>query len=329
METLFAQLLLLLRAGLQALLILALAPGLNGVIKKFKARLQNRQGPSVLQPYRDLRKYFLKEPLLSRHASWLFRAVPYLVLAAYTVAAVQVPMFGTGPGMGGDLLTLVYLLALARVGLTLAALDTGSNFGGMGAARELAVSVLVEPVLFLSLAGLAAAAGTTQLGPLALPPGPGGLTSRLLAAAAFAIVAIAEMGRIPVDNPDTHLELTMIHEGMLLEYSGRHLALLTWAAQVKQFAVLAVLANVFLGLWPAAPPAGAGVVLTTDPTIGTAAAGAATLGYSLLKIAVLGLSFGLVEFLFAKMRFFRLSRLLGASFLVASLSVVTALFFGR
>ncbi|MHB9144999.1 MAG: respiratory chain complex I subunit 1 family protein [Symbiobacteriia bacterium] len=304
------ELTLLGRAGLQALVILALAPGLNGLIKKFKARLQNRQGPPVLQPYRDLRKYFVKEPVVSRHSSWLFRAVPYVALAAYTVAAVQVPLFGSGRLMGGDLLPFIYLFALARVSLTLAALDTGSNFGGMGAARELAVSALVEPVLFLSLAGLAAQAGTTQFGLLAVLPGggPEALIGRVLGMTAFTFVAIAEMGRIPVDNPDTHLELTMIHEGMLLEYSGRHLAVLTWAAQIKQFAVLAVLANVFIGIWPGGP---------------------ATLAFSLLKVLALGLLAGLVEFLVAKVRFFRLSRLLGASFVVASLSVVTALFVGR
>lgn len=305
-----AELTFLARAGLQALVILALAPGLNGLIKKFKARLQNRQGPSILQPYRDLRKYFIKEPVVSKHSSWLFLAVPYVALAAYTVAAVQVPLFGSGRTMAGDLLPFIYLFALARVAMTLAALDTGSNFGGMGAARELAVSALVEPVLFLSLAGLAAQAGTTQLGLLAILPSTAteALAARGLGMLAFIFVAIAEMGRIPVDNPDTHLELTMIHEGMLLEYSGRHLAVLTWAAQIKQFAVLAVLANVFLGVWSAGP---------------------AAFGFSLLKVVVLGLLAGLVEFLFAKVRFFRLSRLLGASFVVASLSVVTALFLGR
>lgn len=308
METLSGALLQATQGTLQAVLILALAPGLNGIIKKFKARLQNRVGPPVLQPYYDLRKYFVKEPVVSLHSSWILPAVPYLVLAAYTVAAVQVPLLGTHSG--GDLLTFIYLLALARVGLTLAALDTGSNFGGMGASRELAVSVLVEPVLFLSLAGLAAAAGTTGLGALATS-GPG-LTdpARLLGAAAFAFVAIAEMGRIPVDNPDTHLELTMIHEGMLLEYSGRHLALLTWAAEVKQFAVLALLADVMLGL------AGFG-------------RGIGSLGLSIGAVGVLGLAFGLIEFLFAKVRFFRLPRLLGASFVLAALSAVTVLFLGR
>ena len=296
------------QGALQALLILALAPGLNGVIKKFKARLQNRVGPPVLQPYYDLRKYFAKEPVVSRHSSWILPMVPYLALAAYTVASAQVPMLGSGAG--GDLLAFIYLLALARVGLTLGALDTGSNFGGMGASRELAVSVLVEPVLFLSLAGLAASAGTTRLGALAAGGVTTGDPGRLLGAAAFAFVAIAEMGRIPVDNPDTHLELTMIHEGMLLEYSGRHLALLTWAAEVKQFAVLAVLANVFLGL-------------------GSFGHGTLTLGLSIAAVGVLGLAFGLIEFLFAKVRFFRLPRLLGASFLLAALSVVTVLFLGR
>lgn len=296
------------QGALQALLIAALAPGLNGIIKKFKARLQNRVGPPVLQPYYDLRKYFAKEPVVSRHSSWILPVVPYLALAAYAVASAQVPMLGSGTG--GDLLAFIYLLALARVGLTLAALDTGSNFGGMGASRELAVSVLVEPVLFLSLAGLAASAGTTRLGALAAGGVATGDPGRLLGAAAFAFVAIAEMGRIPVDNPDTHLELTMIHEGMLLEYSGRHLALLTWAAEVKQFAVLAVIANVFLGL-------------------GSFGYGALTLGLSIAAVGVLGLAFGLIEFLFAKVRFFRLPRLLGASFLLAALSVVTVLFLGR
>ena len=326
METLYGGLPQMARGVLQALVILAFAPGLNGIIKKFKARLQNRTGPSVLQPYYDLRKFFLKEPVVSRHGSWILLGVPYLSLAVYTVAAVQVPLFGAGAGMGGDLLSFIYLLALARVGMTLAALDTGSNFGGMGASRELAVSVLVEPVLFLSLAGLAAAAGTTQFGLLAAAP-PGGMgASRLLGVAAFAFVAIAEMGRIPVDNPDTHLELTMIHEGMLLEYSGRHLALLTWAAEVKQFAILTVLANVFLG----AGLPGVGLAAGLPVALGAGLlVGLAALGLSVLKVVLLGLGFGLIEFFFAKVRFFRLPRLLGASFLLASFSVVTALFLGR
>ncbi|MGE5509553.1 MAG: respiratory chain complex I subunit 1 family protein [Chitinophagales bacterium] len=283
------------RGAAQAGLFLLLAPGVNGAIKRFKAALQNRRGPSVVQPYRDLDKLFRKEAVISRHASWVVRVAPYVTFAAYLSAGLQLPLLGSASMRPGAFLTFIYLLALGRVAMALAALDTGSNFGGMGASRELAVSVLVEPALFLSLAGLAF---------------DHGVTSRPLAAAAFAVAAIAEMGRIPVDNPDTHLELTMIHEGMLLEYSGRHLALLTWAAQVKQLLMLTLLASLFLGPWPAGV---GGLVALAFPLY-------------LVKVVLLGLGFGLVEFLFAKMRFFRLPRLLGASFLLAALSVSSALF---
>lgn len=202
-------------------LALLIAPLLNGVIKKAKAGWQNRVGPSLLQPWFDIRKYLFRESVVSQHASWLYQVAPYIYFGGHLAAAALVPTLVAVSPLGGvgDAILFVGLLALARFALALAALDTGSNFGGMGVSREMAFAVLVEPALLLALFAVAMPVGSTALGSLV---GDGSLSmSRLLAAGALSIIVIAETGRIPVDNPDTHLELTMAHEGMILEYSGR------------------------------------------------------------------------------------------------------------
>ncbi len=222
----------------QLVLVLLAAPLLNGLIKATKAALQNRRGPGLLQPAFDIAKYLGRESVRSAHASWIFQIVPYVYVGAYLAAALLVPTILARPALEGlgDAILMVGLFALARFALALAALDTASNFGGMGTSRELAFAALVEPALLLGLFALALPVGTTALG--AMTEGSHLSASVLLAFAALFVVAIAETGRIPIDNPDTHLELTMAHEGMLLEYSGRPLGLLIWGAQVKQVAVL-------------------------------------------------------------------------------------------
>jgi formate hydrogenlyase subunit 4 len=290
-------------------LALVFAPILNGIIKLTKARLQNRIGPGLLQPAYDIWKYLGRESVVSSHASWIYRGAPYLYFAAHLAAVGLVPMLLVASPVGGlgDVIMLVGLLALARFALSLAALDTASNFGGMGTSRELAFASLVEPALLIALFALAIPGGSTSLGTLAASTGPD--VSRLLAFAALFVVAVAETGRIPVDNPDTHLELTMAHEGMLLEYSGRPLGLLLWATHVKQLVVLSLLAALFF-------PFG----LATEASVGTLAI--AFLAW-LAKVTLLGLALALVETLNVKMRIFRVPDLLGAASLLGVLAITS------
>lgn len=231
--------------GVQMALVLSLAPLLAGCIKTCKARLQNRRGPGIGQSYADLFKWLGKDEVLSPTVSWIFRLAPYFYFAAALAGAALLPL---GSGLAGDMFVLLYILAQGRFWLVLASLDAGSSFGGMGGSREMFISVLVEPVLLLALLTLALPAETTSLPRLAAFAAEQSLSpAYLFAATAFFMVLLAETGRIPIDNPDTHLELTMIHEGMVLEYSGRRLALIMWAAAVKQ--LLLILWFVLL-FWP-------------------------------------------------------------------------------
>ncbi len=295
-------------------LALLVAPLLNGIIKSSKAGWQNRRGPGVLQPWFDIWKYLGRESVISEHASWIFRAAPYVYFGAHLAAAGLVPFLMVQPPLGGlgDVVVLVGLLALARFALALAALDTASNFGGMGTSRELAFAALVEPALLISLFALAIPAGSTALGALV---GDGGVNAgRVLALGALFIAAIAETGRIPVDNPDTHLELTMAHEGMLLEYSGRPLGLLLWGTHIKQMVILSLLAALFFP-WGIAQDAA-----PVSLMIGLAA--------YLLKLVVLGLALALVETTNVKLRVFRIPELLGAASLLGLLAVISTYLLG-
>jgi formate hydrogenlyase subunit 4 len=301
-------------AALQALLIVALAPALQGWIKRCKATWQGRRGPPLLQAYADLAKLLRKQRLLPEPASWLFRVVPWLVLAATLVAAALVPLVGLrGPLGAGDVIVVAALLALGRFAQALAALDSGSAFGGMGASREMAVAALVEPALIGAVFALAIPAGSTDLGRLAadgLALGWSALgPAHLLVFGALLVVAVAETGRIPVDNPDTHLELTMVHEGMLLEYAGPDLAALQLAALVKQALVLGLVAALVLpwGLDAPAPIAVAALVL---------------------KWAALGALLASVESLNVKLRILRLPGLLATAFTLGGLSLVARGVFG-
>src|SRR5512142_702836 len=310
MDALLAQ---LVRTAAQVVLLVAAGPLVTGIIQKGKARLQCRRGASIWQPYRDLLKLLRKGTVQSDTASPFFRAVPVLVLAATVTAAALVPVLWT-PGGGdlpfGDAILLVALLALARFLLAVGALDAGGAFGGMGASREMTVGLLVEPALMLTVFSVAVSAGTTDVNLLAARRAPLLLTwtaPDLLALFGMLILAIAETGRIPVDNPDTHLELTMLHEGMLLEHSGPGLGCLALAAHAKQLIVLTLSAVMFF-------PQG----LAQSPT---ASALAIALAAFLGKVLVLATFLGLVESSYAKLRLFRVPQYLGLGLLCAFLAL--------
>src|SRR5690625_806296 len=203
-----------------------------------KARLQGRRGTRLLQPYYDVIKYFKKEAVFSRYTSWLTRAVPYIVFAVTLVSGLMVPFVGNGFGITGDVILFVYLLALARFFTAIAALDTGSSFGGMGASREMALNTVIEPAFLLAVLAVILQTETTNFLGILESLAQNGLYVSLpyvLALLAMLLVVLGETGRIPIDNMDTHLELTMIHEGMVLEYSGRYLGLMALSSMVKQF----------------------------------------------------------------------------------------------
>jgi formate hydrogenlyase subunit 4 len=289
---------------LQAAALLALAPMLRGGIKKMKAAFQSRQGPPLLQGYYDLAKLLRKEPVRSEVASWVFVAGPRVYFATAVAATALVPVAIASAPLeeAGGILVLVGLLALGRFALATAALDTGSPFGGMGSSREMTVAALAEPSLMLGLFTVALWGGSLNLGELVRTTAQRGLSahpSSLLAAAALFIVLIAEAGRVPVDNPATHLELTMIHEAMLLEYSGVDLALVEWASALKELLFMTVLVNLFLPL---------GLAMGTS-----VAALAIAGGFYVAKIFLLAVAVTVVEVTNAKLRFFRVPELMAAS----------------
>ncbi len=300
----------------QSAAVLLMAPGLVGVIRWMKARLQNRRGAPAWQPYLELRKLFAKEVVVSSNASWLSRAAPYVVFAS-TVAVTFLVPFLAGPlpfDVVGDLLVVVYLLLLATFFLALAGLDSGSAFGGMGASREMTIAALAEPTIALSIFSLALAAGSTNLGQIVAltmaRPASAVSPGHLLAFAALFIVTLAETGRLPIDNPATHLELTMIHEAMILEYSGRYLALIEWAAALKLLIFFSLLANLFV-------PWGVAVTLTPGAL-------ALALLSLVLKLLVLAAAVAVLETRVAKLRLFRVPELLSASFVLALLAVTSS-----
>ncbi|MET0687580.1 MAG: NADH-quinone oxidoreductase subunit H [Methyloceanibacter sp.] len=298
----------------QMLLVLALAPLLTGFVRKVKARLLRRQGPPLIQPYRDLVRLLRKEVVLANNASWLFRVIPYLIFAATWVAAALVPTFGTGLmfSWSADLIVIIGLLATARFFLALAGLDIGTSFGGIGSSREVMIASLAEPAMLMVVFTVALMAGSTQLSTMAsfLASGEAGLSVSLgLALIALIMVAIAENARIPIDNPATHLELTMVHEAMVLEYSGRHLAVIDLSAQLKLLLYVSLIACLFTP-WGIAPSgAGAGSLL-----LGIAA--------YLVKLAAGGSLLALFETSIAKMRVFRVPLFLGAALMLGLLGTL-------
>lgn len=302
----------------QLLVVMFGSPLLVGVLRKAKARLQGRRGANIFQPYADIRKLLSKESVVSENTSWIFRFTPYLLATTMLLSALIVPVLTTHAPLGfmGNIIALMYLFLLGTFFLALAGLDAGSAFGGMGSSREVALAALAEPTVLIAIFGIALRAGTTSLDGIitrfAAEPLLMLNAGHLLALIAFFIVALAENGRLPVDNPATHLELTMIHEAMTLEYSGSLLALVEWTAGMKLFLFLTLLSNLFFP-W--------GVALTNAPL---ALAGA--LLALALKLLLFAAAIALVETSVAKLRLFRVPELLAGSFTVALLAVVTSFF---
>lgn len=300
------------------LMFLLVAPLLQGWIKKVKAFWQMRQGPSLLQPYRDLRKFMGKEEVLSEHASWIFLVTPSIVLGSTLLASLVIPgPWGWAPIHSlGSLFWLAASFGLARFFLALAGLDAGGTFGGMGSSREVYVAALVEPGFILSLVVLALMTETTSLtGMLAELQGISIFeTPRILVLIALAFIVIAEMGRIPVDNPDTHLELTMIHEGMLLDYSGRSLGFLTWAEQLKQLLLLQLLALLILPIDISSVMQTGGLDFSAFLTQGL---------HQMGLVALLGALFATIESINVKVRLFRISNFLAVGLASAVLALLT------
>jgi len=300
---------------LHLLVALAAAPLLLGVTRFAKSRLQSRRGPSPIQPYRDLLRLMRKETVLAHDASWIFRATPYLVFSLMVIAAGMVPMFALDLPLAsaGDLIAIVALLATARFFQSLAGLDIGTAFGGIGASRDALIGSLAEPAVLMVAFALALVAGTTALPAIArfvLSGGVGVDVSLALALIALLIVAIAENGRIPVDNPATHLELTMVHEAMVLEYSGRNLALIEAAQMLKLLIFVSLVAALFAP-WGLA----AGDVLDLLELGGG-------LLIFLLHLLVGAAVIAIFEVSIAKMRVFRVVEFLGAALILAVLAVV-------
>ncbi len=313
---------------LQFMLILLLSPLAQGIIKKLKAMMQGRRGTPVLQPYYDLARLFKKDMTIPGTASWIFHAAPYVVFASVLAASMLVPVFSAGgrpsgllAGGGGffgmgDIIAIIYTLALGRFFMALGGLDAGTVFGGEGSSREMTVAILVEPSMMLAIFTVAAASGSTNLGVIANSGNFFFSPAHVLALAAFFVAVIAETGRIPVDNPDTHLELTMIHEGMLLEYSGKYLAVMEWAHYMKQMLLFTLAADLFFPYGIAGAGAGAGI-------------GIAAAGFWAGKMLALCFGMALVESTRAKMRFFQLPSLLGAAFVLSALSMITFVMTGK
>ncbi|QPJ62042.1 MAG: formate hydrogenlyase [Candidatus Nitronauta litoralis] len=298
----------------QALLLIALAPLGAAVLKKMKARLQNRSGPGLFQSYRDLRKLFGKEPILPEGASWIFRLAPYIIFASTALACAIVPVLlvQTPLSAAADVITLVGLFALARFFTALGAMDTGTAFGGMGASREMTFAALAEPAMLMSVFVVSMAAESTNLSTMIdhMLNGHFGLRPSLaFALVALLLVAVAETGRIPVDNPSTHLELTMVHEAMILEYSGRYLGLIEWANHMKLLLFMTLLLNLFCP-WGIAEENTVPALLFSG-------------GLLALKILFLQGILALMETWMAKMRIFRLPEYLGTAFLIAILGMLT------
>ncbi|TAH65873.1 MAG: formate hydrogenlyase [Rhodopseudomonas palustris] len=304
----------LLVQGLQMLLVFTLAPLLTGFIRKVKARLMRKRGPSLLQPYRDLLRLLRKDVVLADNASWLFRATPYVTFAAIWVAAALVPTFATGLLFNwmADLIVIVALLGTARFFLALAGMDVGTAFGGLGSSREVMIAALAEPAMLLIVFCVALVAGSSQLSTIAnfIASAQVGLRVSLgLAMIALIMVALAENARIPVDNPSTHLELTMVHEAMILEYSGRHLALIEFGAFLKLLLYVSLLACLFFP-WGIAV-SGAGL---QSYVVGTAV--------YIVKLAAVGFLLALFETATAKMRVFRVPQFLGAALMLGLLGTL-------
>ncbi len=297
---------------IQIIFIPVMAPLFIGITRKIKAKFQNRQGASIFQPYRDLRKLFHKDEIISNDASWIFRFSPYIILALTIIVGASIPLLSlvTQNNFLGDFLVVIYLLALGTFFLALSGMDTGGGFGGFGSSREMTVAALTEGGLICSLLTLALVSHTTNLFGIAnfgLNAPMRYLPSIILAFFSFIISMLAETTRFPFDNPATHLELTMIHEAMLLEHSGKGLAMMEWAVANKFLIFLALAANLFF-------PFGIAVSLSFQSML-------IALIYFVIKILLLCFGIATLESITAKFRFFRLPDLLFTSFVISAIAI--------
>lgn len=297
----------------EILLAVLLAPMLQGWVNQCRAWLQNKSGPGILQPYRTLRKLFVKEAVIASGASPLFRATPYVLFSCMCLAAAIVPILGTDLPFSpaADAIALVGIFALARVFISLAAMDIGTAFGSLGARREMMVGFLAEPALLMTLFTASLISHSTSLATIVQNLAHADFViypSLAFAGIAFTMVSLAENARIPVDNPATHLELTMIHEAMVLEYSGRHLALIEWSAALKLFVYSCIGIALFFPFGIAEGGDAVGLLLAL-PALAA-------------KLAVGGFAMALVEMVSAKMRIFRAPEFLGTAFLLAVLAML-------
>ena len=296
---------------IQILLVPAIAPLGFGIISKVKAKMQRKKGASILLPYRNLRKLFHKDEIISHDASWIFRVSPFVIFAVTLIVGASIPLVTSALHMAtSDLLFVVYLLGVGTFFLALSGMDAGSAFGGFGSSREMTISALAEGSLVFSILPLVVASGTTDLTQIASNVhGMYGkhLVSVILAFVGFMIVLLAEGKRFPFDNADTHLELTMVHEAMILEHSGKRLALMEWSAANKLFIFAALAANVF---WPL------GLASTTD--VKALAIGLATL---VAKVFAIYIFIGVLESVIAKFRYFRLPDLLFVAFILNVIAI--------
>ena len=299
---------------LQAILLIALAPLMSGIVSKFKALMQGRVGASVFQPYRDLRKLIGKDAVTSRSCSWLFRGVPYVCMASMVVLAMMTPFIYTGVlAPFGDLVTVVYLFTMFRFAMVLGGLEGGSAFGGMGSSREMMMSVLIEPALLLAIATLAVLSGAgTDMGDISSAISAMGLAAvgpaLILAGASFMITLLAENARIPFDNPTTHLELTMVHEAMMLEYSGRGLAFMEYSSMLRLTIFMAMLGSLFF-------PWGIADQLTVGSVV-------LSIAIAAVKIVAVAFVLSLVESVLCKSRLFKTPNLLTASFTLSLMAMI-------
>ena len=298
---------------LQIVVIVGLSPLVKGFINKMEARIQCRRGASLFQPYYNLVKLLQKDAVVSETASWIFRVTPYVTFVSILIIALLVPVLSSTVPLNftGDIILIIYLFALGRFFLALSSLDTGSAFGGMGGSREMAISSMAEPAMMLSIFTVSLTVGSTNLSNItgtllnykSLNP------SLFLAFSALVIVIIAETGRIPIDNPFTHLELTMIHEGMILEFSGRYLALIEWASSMKLLLLLTILVNTFLPWGIATGFSFPGLIIS--------------FALYLVKIGFFAFAIAILESSFAKVRLFRIPNLLGTSFILSVLAIIS------
>ena len=304
---------------LEIVVALALAPLLSGWVNQWRAWLQNKSAPPLLQPYFLLHKLFNKESVVATRASPLFRGAPYIVFGCMTLACAIIPTLSTDLplSLAADAIALVGLFALARVFISLAAMDIGTAFGGLGARREMLIGFLAEPALLMVLFAASLISQSTSLSTIVETLGHRELAiypSLAFGGVAFTIVSLAENARVPVDNPATHLELTMIHEALILEYSGRHLAMLEWAASLKLFAYSCIGLALFFPWGIAEAHAPLALVLALPALV--------------LKLAIGGMSLAVLETLSAKMRIFRVPEFLATAFLLAVIGLLVHILLG-